>query len=40
MERYIKNQSKLQKRYRKGQYDDRKVQQKPVKFTEEIQERT
>jgi hypothetical protein len=40
MERYSKNQSKVQKRYSRGQIDNGKVQQKPVQSLEEIQEKT
>jgi hypothetical protein len=39
MERYSKKQSKVQKRYSRGQNDNRKVQQKPFQSTEEIQQR-
>jgi hypothetical protein len=37
MERYSKNQSKVQKRNRRRQDDDGKVQKKPVQSPEEIQ---
>jgi hypothetical protein len=40
MERYSKNQSKVRKRYSRGQKDDVKVQQKPALGPEEIQQRT
>ncbi len=40
LERYSKNESKVQKRYSRGQKDDVKVQQKPVQSPEEIQQRT
>jgi hypothetical protein len=36
IERYSRNQSNLQKRYRRGHDDDVKVQQKPVQSAEEI----
>ncbi len=40
IERYSQNLSKVRMRYRRGQDDDGKVQQKPVQSPEEIQERT
>jgi hypothetical protein len=39
MERYSKDQSKVQNRYSRGQNDDGKVQQKAVQSPEEIQQR-